>query len=1280
MPPPRPQAELLAALDDCLIADRVRLGRRLKAGRRPDPRLREAIAAARARRRAREARRPQVRYPAGLPLVACREEIQAAIAAHPVVIVCGETGSGKSTQLPKLCLEMGRGAAGCIGHTQPRRMAARAVARRLADELGRPLGEAVGFKVRFHDRVSPDSYVKLMTDGILLAEIHDDPRLLQYDTLIIDEAHERSLNVDFLLGYLKRLLPERPDLKLIVTSATIDPRRFARFFGDAPVIEVSGRGHPVEIRYRPRSRAEGAAADRDLPEAVAAAVDELAGEGPGDILVFLPGERDIREAARALRRHHPAHTEILPLYARLSAAEQDRVFAPHPGRRIVLATNVAETSLTVPGIRYVVDSGLARVHRYSPGAKVQRLPVEPVSRASADQRAGRCGRVAPGICIRLYSEQDYQARPAHTDPEILRSSLAGVILRMAAMGLGEVEDFPFLDPPAPRAVNAGRRLLQELGAVDARRRITPLGRQLARLPVDPRLGRMLLAARAEGCLAEMLVIVSALSVQDPRERPLERRAQADAAHAEFHDPRSDFVALLKLWQAYQEQARRLSQRKLRAWCRERFLSHLRMREWQDIHRQLKRQMAEQGDRPNTAPADYETLHRALLAGLLGQVARRDEQEYRGVRDRRLAIHPASGLAKKKPRWIVAAELVETRRLYAHTVAAVEPEWIEAAAGDLVRRSHLEPHWERKRAQVVAYEQVTLFGLVLVSRRKRHYGPIDPRHAREIFIRHALVQGDYDTGAPFLAHNRALVEDVQALEDKARRRDILVDEDSLFAFYDGIVPPQVCNGAGFEAWRREYEAKHPRGLFLDRDFLMRHGAPGLEAERYPDSLAAGPLRLPLRYRFAPGEEDDGVTVQVPLAQLNQLQARHLDRLVPALLEERLEALLKTLPKRWRRHFVPAREFARACLPACLDDPRPLTEVLAERLAEMTGVRVPPEAWDEDRLPPHLRMRIEVLDEGGRPLAAGRDLEALKSGHGERARASFRERAGGEGECRGRRDWDFGALPESVQVMRDGQALVAYPAVVDEGETVGVRWFDTAAEAARAHRAGVRRLLLLALGARARDLARQLPGLQTLCLHFAPLGECAALQADILAAACEEVFLQVAPPPRDPRAFRALLDAGRGRLAESARALAELAGGVLARHHALAQALERAPADVAAAMEAHLQRLVYPGFLLATPPRWRPRLPVYLEAAGRRLERLALDPARDARRAAELEPHWRRWRERDEALRAAGRQDPALETYRWLLEEYRVSLFAQELKTCVPVSPKRLERAWSEAGAP
>lgn len=1273
MPRPVPDPQIEAQLDACLAADRAALRRRL-ARQRPDGALRAALAAAVRRRTEREARRPPVTYPDGLPITAHREAIQAALRDHPVVIVCGETGSGKSTQLPKICLELGRGTAGYIGHTQPRRIAARAVARRLAEELGRPLGEAVGFKVRFHDRVGADSFVKLMTDGILLAEIHDDPDLLAYDTLIIDEAHERSLNVDFLLGYLKRLLPRRPDLRLIVTSATLDPERFARFFDGAPVIQVSGRGHPVEVRYRPLSRAEGAASDRDLVEGIVAAVDELAAEGPGDVLVFLPGEQAIRETREALRKHHPPGTEILPLYARLSAAEQDRVFAPHRGRRIVLATNVAETALTVPGIRYVVDSGLARVHRYSHASKVQRLPIEPISQAAADQRAGRCGRVAPGICIRLYSERDYQGRPAHSEPEIRRSSLAGVILRMQSLGLGAVEDFPFLDPPAPKMVNAGYRLLQELGAVDGARRITRLGRRLARLPLDPRLGRMLWAAREHGCLAEMLVVTSALSVQDPRERPLEKRARADAAHAGFADPRSDFVGLLKLWEAWREQSRRLSGRKLRAWCRDHFLSYLRMREWQDVHQQLKRQLCEQGGRPNRRPADYASLHRALLAGLLGQVAQRDEQDYRGTRGRRLAIHPGSGLAKKRPRWIVAAEFAETGRLYARTVAAVEPEWIEQAAGPLVRRHYLEPHWERRRAQVVAYEQVTLFGLVLVSRRTRHYGAVDLRHAREIFIRAALVEGDYDTQAAFFAHNRALLEDVEAMEHKARRRDILVDEDTLYAFYDGIVPPEVHDGAGFETWRREFEKTHPRGLFLERDFLLRQGAPGLGAERYPDHLEVAGTALPLRYRFAPGAEDDGVTLRVPLARLNQVEARHLDRLVPALLEERITGLIKTLPKRWRRHFVPAREFARACLAACRDDPRPLAEALAGRLAAMTGVRVPQEDWDEARLAPHLRMRIEVVGEDGVVLAAGRDLEALKAELGDQARRQFH--AGTDWGSSGHRDWDFGAVPESVRVDRNGQPLAAYPALVDEGESVGLRLFDTAAGAEHAHRAGVRRLLLLALGTPARTLRRQLARDQGLCPYFASLGDCDTLVRDIMDTACEEAFLAGRPRlPRDQDAFAALLAAGRGRWMAKANELASLAAQVLARRHRLLPLLDAAPAEVAADEEDHLARLIYPGFLLATPARWRPRLPVYLEAVHRRLERQRQDPGRDARRAAELAPLWQRFLARCERDRAHG-LPPALADYRWLLEEFRVSLFAQELRTAVPVSAKRLARAWAE----
>ncbi|MGD8498283.1 MAG: ATP-dependent RNA helicase HrpA, partial [Chromatiales bacterium] len=925
MSPSTELANTLAALDgeidQCLAGDRAGLRRRLRGlqrrlrERKPIDRglgaLVEAVRTSATRRQSRVSSRPAIEYPLELPVVARREEIAATIRDHPVVIVCGETGSGKTTQLPKICLELGRGIDGLIGHTQPRRIAARSVAARLAEELGGEIGQHVGFKIRFSDHTRPTGYVKLMTDGILLAEIQQDRLLSRYDTLIIDEAHERSLNIDFLLGYLKQLLPRRPDLKLIITSATIDPERFSRHFDDAPIVEVSGRTYPVDIRYRPLVGEDEDSRDLTLLEGIVQAADELAGEGPGDILVFLSGEREIREAAEALRKHHPGHTEILPLYARLSATEQQRVFQSHRGRRIVLATNVAETSLTVPGIRYVIDTGRARISRYSWRSKIQRLPIEAVSQASANQRAGRCGRVSEGVCIRLYDEQDFERRDAFTEPEILRTNLASVILQMEALGLGDIEAFPFVEPPDPRLIKDGYRLLHELGAVDQRNRITALGRRIARLPVDPRLARMLIAAEGQGCLRETLIVVSALAVQDPRERPLEHQQAADQAHARFLDERSDFLAYLNLWEYYQVQRLHLSKSKLRRQCRDEFLSFMRIREWIETHGQLRTLMLESGARENEKDASYAQLHRALLSGLLSHIGIRDEAgEFIGARNRRFRVFPGSGLFKRPPKWLMAAEIAETARVYARTCARIEPEWLEGLARPLMRREVFEPHWQRRAGRAGAYERLSLYGLVVVAKRRIDYTRINPVESRELLIRHALVYGEYKGEPTFLKHNLALVDEVEELEARSRRRDILVDEDSLYAFYDRLLPETITNLAAFERWRAEVEREDPKALFFRREALMRHEAEDITAERFPDTIQVGGLRLPLTYRFEPEAEDDGVSVTVPAAALNQLDRAPFDWLVPGLFEERLVALIRGLPKALRKNFVPAPDFARA----------------------------------------------------------------------------------------------------------------------------------------------------------------------------------------------------------------------------------------------------------------------------------------------------------------------------------------------------------------------------------
>ena len=1217
-------------------------------------------------------------YPAGLPVVERRADLLAAIARHQVVVVCGETGSGKTTQLPKLCLELGRGTRGRIGHTQPRRIAVRSLAARIAEELRSEPGQRVGYKVRFQDRVGAGSYVKVMTDGILLAETRSDPELREYDTLIIDEAHERSLNIDFLLGYLRRLLPRRPDLKIIITSATIDPQRFSRHFGDAPVIEVSGRTWPVEIRYRPLRGEDEDERARDRGQALLDAVDELAAEGPGDVLVFLPGERDIREAAELLRKHHPPETEILPLYARLSADRQRRIFRPHRGRRIVLATNVAETSLTVPGIRYVVDTGLARISRYSYRTKVQRLPIEPVSQASAAQRSGRCGRLQAGVCIRLYSEDDFGGRPAFTEPEIRRTNLAAVILQMKSLGLGEVEDFPFVDPPDARFVRDGYRLLQELGAVDGHNALTAIGRRLARLPVDPRIGRMVLAAAEHGCLREVLVIAAALEVADPRDRPLDKAAAADARHALFRHPKSDFLAWWSLWTHYHEQARHLSRSKLRAWCREHFLSWVRIQEWRDIHSQLLTLAREMGLRPNDDDADYESIHRALLTGLLGNVALRgDEREYGGARNLKFRLFPGSVLARKPPRWVMAAELVETGQRYLRTAAAIEPAWVEAAAADgLLKRSYAEPHWERRRAQVVAFERVTLYGLPLVERRRVHYGPIDPVVSRELFIRHALVLGEYRSREDFARHNRALLDELAQLEAKARRPDVLADEQDLFDWFDERVPAEVTSGATFERWWKKARLRQPRLLHLPREVVVREAAGAVTDAQYPDHLEVRGLRLPAHYRFAPGEEADGLCVDLPLVALNQVGPADFERLVPGLLEEKLTQLIKSLPKSLRRHFVPAPDFARACLAGVSAGDGPLLEVLAGELRRMTGIDVPADAWRPAQLSRHLHAAWRLLDDDGKVLAESRDLTALQREYGGRARRGFRRSGAGGLERDAVTAWDFGDLPAFVTLDGGGVEVRGYPALV-AGETgVALRVLDNRPEALAAHRRGVLRLFALCLGRARRDVQRGLPDIDRQCLCYAPIGSCAELKADILDAVLAQTFVEDGALVREAADFERRLAQGRPRLGEVANRVGAASAAALQAYHDLRRRLQGrlSPAALAAAGEVRRQAdaLVYAGFVSATPPRWLPQLARYLQAAQRRLDKLAENPGRDRQHAALVAG----WRQRLDKALAKAPDDTGLHEFRWLIEELCVSLWAQELGTAVKVSPQRLEKRWNE----
>jgi ATP-dependent helicase HrpA len=1290
-------------LDECMLADRSRLRKRLlglqrrsKGGQPIDRGLGEvgaAIEASRQRLAARRAALPVPDYPEELPVSARRAAIAAAIEEHQVVVVAGETGSGKTTQLPKICLELGRGAAGLIGHTQPRRIAARSVATRIAEELRCELGQAVGYKVRFTERAGENSFIKLMTDGILLAEIQSDPLLERYDTIIIDEAHERSLNIDFLLGYLRQLLPKRPDLKLIITSATINTESFSTFFDGAPVVEVSGRTYPVEVRYRPLLDEE-AKKEADPIRGILDAVDELGRLDPlGDILVFLPGERDIRETTEALAKHRMRETEVIPLFSRLSAAEQDRVFKPHGGRRIVLATNVAETSLTVPGIRFVIDTGMARISRYSHRTKVQRLPIEPISRASANQRAGRCGRVSAGVCIRLYGEEDFLARAEYTDPEIRRTNLASVILQMMLLGLGDIENFAFLDAPDKRFITDGFRLLHELGAVDGRNRITEDGRRLARLPVDPRIGRMLLTADREGSLHEVLIIASALTVQDPRERPLEAQQAADEKHRRFHDEKSDFLAYLNLWDHYHEQARHLSNSKLRKQCRTEFLSYLRMREWHDIHGQLLSQLREMGLKPNNSEASYDAIHRALLAGLLGNIALKDEREqkgaqkkrkplveYLGARNIKLVIFPGSSLAKRAPKWIMAAELVETSRLFARDVAAIDPAWLEGLAHHLVKRSYLEPHWEKKPAQVSAFVQVTLYGLLIVPRRRVNYGPIDPVLSRELFIRHALVEGEYATNAPFFAHNRELLEEVALLEAKSRRRDILVDEETLFAFYDERLPPEIYSGKAFEKWRKQAERDNPRLLCLDRESLMRHGAEGITGKQFPERFDYQGLALPLEYHFEPGHPADGVTLLLPLAVLAQLKPAPFEWLVPGLLKEKLIAMIKALPKAQRRNFVPAVNFAEAALEAMAPGKGTLREAFSLQLQRITGIRLAPESWQMEGLPPHLLMNFRVVDEQGRVLGEGRDLVQLQRQMAGEVRESLQGAGDNDNpwERAGLTDWDFGELPEAVEMQRHGLTLKAFPALADEGATVALRLFENPEAADAAHRKGVARLFALQNHDKIKYLQKNLPDSKSLCLHYVSLGKCEELIASIIAAALDAALYSGGSLPRTQSAYEALAREARTALIDSANRIAALAGESLAGYHRIQKQLKGAVQpqwlNSLADMREQLQHLMVPGFAAAIPGEWLVRLPRYIEALERRLEKLRGDPQRDRQLMLEMQSLWQRY-----WARCGGEgecRDSGSERFRWLLEELRISLFAQELGTIETVSVPRLEKLWKQ----
>ncbi|WP_330926961.1 ATP-dependent RNA helicase HrpA [Candidatus Sororendozoicomonas aggregata] len=1287
--------QLRQHLPSCMIKDQYRFRNQLRRlsydNHKGLENIQASIAASQAQARRRSAAVPEITYDKELPVASRKETIINTLRDNQVVIIAGETGSGKTTQLPKMCLDMGRGVLGLIGHTQPRRLAARQVAARIAEELDVPVGEQVGYQVRFNDHVSDKTLVKLMTDGILLAEIQNDRFLRRYDTLIIDEAHERSLNIDFLLGFLKLLLPKRPDLKVIITSATIDVERFSRHFNGAPVLEVSGRTYPVTVHYRPLEglNLESRDADQRLQQGILSALQEIfelerSGKSTrlGDVLVFLSGERDIRETARFLRDARLPHTDILPLYARLTAAEQNKVFQIHAGRRVILSTNVAETSLTVPGIRYVIDPGMARISRYSVRSKVQRLPVEPVSQASANQRKGRCGRVAAGICFRLYAEEDFLGRPEFTDAEIRRTNLAAVILQMLGMGLTDIARFPFVDKPEDKAINDGFKLLQELGAVNNKRGLTTIGRQLGKLPVDPRFGRMLIEGAKNNALSELLIIISALTIQDPRERPADKQQRADQCHREYYHEDSDFLTFVNLWQSYEEHRQALSQNQLRKHCKKQFLSFIRMREWRDLHRQLTLACRDLSFQCNEEPASYGDVHRSLLTGLLSHLGNKDDEaDYLGARNRRFYLFPASTLHKRKPKWVMTAELVETSRLFGRVNAKIDPRWIEPLAQDLVKRNYFEPHWEKKRAQVVAFEQVTLYGLIITGRRRVNFDAIDPVVAREIFIREALVAGEYTSKGLFFSHNKKLIEEVEKLEDKTRRRDILVESERLYAFYDERIPAEITNGPGFERWRVTIERDKPHWLWLTRDYLIRHDAGQVAEAKYPDCFRWEGLKLPLTYHFEPGHEHDGVTLTVPVQALRLLPLYRLQWLVPGMLFEKCVAMVRALPKALRKNFVPVPDFVRGALDSVSACDIPLVEVLGKQLTRMSGVPVPDDAWDVDRIDAHYRMNIRVVDASGDTLAQGRDLVALKTRFGQLAEESLHSEDSDPLEQTGLKDWTCGELP--LEMTRDyaGLTLKVYPALLDQGDSVAVKLFDNEALAACEHRAGLIRLLRFRLVNPLKIALSNMKLLKQTQLLATNLFSHKALEDDLSSFLVAETFLAESVRPDSKAAFDTLIE----RYQDGLTPLAEKVDPLLNTLFKTAQSISRQlkakniPFDRAFSLsdiKQHLSLLIHKGFLQQSGMKWLVHYPRYLKAIEMRLDKLPGKVNQDRAWAEELNTLYTGYARRLDAHKTHKIFDKNLTHYRWMLEEYRVSLFAQQLGTHFPVSDKRLRKLWAD----
>ncbi|EHK7540030.1 ATP-dependent RNA helicase HrpA [Vibrio cholerae] len=1286
-------ASLKKALGECLIKDRFRFSKRIDgASKIKNESARNAvfdeialdIAQSMMVVEQRKQQMPKIEYPALLPVSQKRDDIAQAIAHHQVVIVAGETGSGKTTQLPKICAELGRGKYGLIGHTQPRRLAARSVANRIAEEMETELGGFVGYKVRFTDQISDQTQIKLMTDGILLAEIQNDRFLNQYDTIIIDEAHERSLNIDFILGYLKQLLPRRPDLKVIITSATIDPERFSKHFSNAPIIEVSGRTYPVEVRYRPLARDDDSESDRDQLEGIFQAVDELCDEGLGDILIFMNGEREIRDTADALSKRNLRDTEIVPLYARLSAGEQNKIFQPHAGRRIVLATNVAETSLTVPGIKYVIDPGTARISRYSYRTKVQRLPIEPISQASANQRKGRCGRTEEGICIRLYSEEDFLSRPEFTDPEILRTNLASVILQMTALGLGDIEAFPFVEAPDKRNIQDGVRLLEELGAIndqikDPKKRLTESGKQLARLPIDPRLARMVLEASKLGCLKEVMIIASALSIQDPRERPSDKQQSADDKHRRFNHEDSDFLTLVNLWHYIGQQQKALTSNQFRRQCKLDYLNYLRVREWQDVYTQLHQSTREMGFKLNDEPGSYHAVHSAILVGLLSHIGMKDQEknEYHGARNARFNIFPASGLFKKQPKWVMSAELVETSKLWARVVAKIEPDWIEPLAKHLIKRSYSEPHWSKKNAAVMAYEKVMLYGIPIVPKRLVNYGTIDPVLSREIFIRSALVEGDWETKHAFFKQNRALLAEVEELEHKSRRRDILVDDEELFQFYDQRVGTEVVSGRHFDAWWKTASRKTPDLLSFEKEMLFKGDASHITDLDYPNFWHQGNLKLKLSYQFEPGENSDGVTVHIPLPILNQVEPHGFDWQIPGLRHELVVSLIKSLPKTLRKNFVPAPNYADAFLARVTPFEMPLLDAMEKELRRMTGVTVLREDWKLDQLPAHLKITYRAVDHRNRKLNESCDLHELKESLKEKVQETLSQVADDDIEQRDLHTWSFGELPKVYQQKRGGFEVRAYPALVDKKDSVEIKLFETEQEQLSAMRAGQRRLILLNVPSPIKYLHANLPNKSKLGLYFNPYGKVLDLIDDCIACGVDKLIEERGGMVWEPQAFEALKEHVRAELGDTVVEIAKQVETILTTAYNINKRLKgKVDFTMAFALsdvKAQIEGLIFSGF--ATECSWK-RLPDilrYMRAIERRMEKLPVDPNKDRLHMLKIESVANKYKELLNKIPKGMAIPDNVREIRWMLEELRVSYFAQQLGTPYPVSDKRIINA-------